>query len=77
MKQQTYQNMDEYEVEKPPAFLTKKMIIIGFCLGNIIMMIVYGSLSYTIAWRYLYDYESFPPHQVDEAKVNTQRLSNN
>lgn len=56
-------------MEKPPAFLTKKMIIIGFCLGNIIMMIVYGALSYTIAWRYLYDYENFPPHQVDEAKT--------
>ena len=61
--------MDEYEVDKPPAFTTKKLIVIGFCLGNIIMMIVYAAMSYTIAWRFLYEYESFAPHQVDDAKV--------
>ncbi|KAI2809863.1 hypothetical protein RDWZM_002991 [Blomia tropicalis] len=61
--------MDEYEVDKPPAFTTKKLIVIGFCLGNIIMMIVYAAMSYTIAWRFLYEYESFAPHQVDDAKT--------
>jgi len=66
--------MDEYEVEKPPAFLTKKILVIAFCLGNIIMMIVYGAMSYNLSWRFLYDYENFPAHQVEDAKVSSDRI---
>ena len=56
-------------MEKPPAYTTKKLVVIGFCLANIIMMVVYAAMAYTISWRFLYDYESFPPHQVEDAKV--------
>ena len=63
--------MDDYEPIEPAGLVLKKWIgaIVAFVM--IALSIVYISLSYTLSWKYLYDYETFSPHYSEEAKVRT------
>ncbi|KPM02748.1 hypothetical protein QR98_0011670 [Sarcoptes scabiei] len=59
----------EHDTSKPFLFGLKKWILIVLCSLNIILMIVYASISSLLADRYLYDYEDFEPYRIDDAKM--------
>lgn len=47
----------------------KKWTLAILCALNIIIMIVYAALCKLLADRYLYDYETFEPYRIEDAKV--------
>lgn len=62
--------MMDYEISKPFMFPVKKWSLIILCSLNIILMIIYASLSNLLANRYLYDYEIDRDYRIDEVKVS-------
>nr|XP_027193747.1 uncharacterized protein LOC113788491 [Dermatophagoides pteronyssinus] len=61
--------MMDYEISKPFMFPVKKWSLIILCSLNIILMIIYASLSNLLANRYLYDYEIDRDYRIDEVKM--------
>lgn len=64
-----YLKMDG-EISKPFLFSIKKWSVIILCALNIILMIIYASISNLLANRYLYDYEIDRDYRIEEVKVS-------
>ncbi|KAH7640320.1 uncharacterized protein LOC124496098 isoform X2 [Dermatophagoides farinae] len=57
------------EISKPFLFSIKKWSVIILCALNIILMIIYASISNLLANRYLYDYEIDRDYRIEEVKL--------